>query len=82
MLNQIGLLFGVWGDWARDSYLCWCCVKAVSYTRTSKSMTEEQVWLLICAAASMELSEFPPHGTALLDCPLRGSNTALYSVRH
>lgn len=40
--------------------------------RTSKSMTEEQVWLLICAVASMELSEFPPHGTALLDCPSEG----------
>lgn len=43
----------------RDCYLYWYCFKAASYTPYPKCMTEEQVWLLICAIVSVELSELP-----------------------
>lgn len=48
---------GVMGP--RDCYLCWCCFKAATYTPYPKCTTEGQVWLLICAVVSVELSELP-----------------------
>lgn len=43
----------------RNFYFCWWCYRAASIPCIPKCMTEEQVWLLICAVASMRLS-VPP----------------------
>lgn len=65
----------------RDCYLCWCCFKVASYTPYPTCMTEEQVWLLICAVVSGTKGASFQMATVLLDCLLKGSNT-VYSVRH
>lgn len=50
--------FGVWGDCARKPLLLLVLLTGLHLTPyIPKCMTKEQVWLLICAVASMRLSE-------------------------